>query len=171
MVPRSDTAIIEIAFCRPAAVSEVPSMGSTAISHAGPRPVPTNSPLKSIGALSFSPSPMTTNPSKSTVPRNLRIASTAAPSAPNLSPLPMNGTARMAAASVARTSSRARLRSGWRKSAPVSEVTLASLAKSIRLGRAGGGRHASTLSKAKQLARFAPLQSGWIESSRTEPDR
>ena len=47
----------------PLAVSVVPSIGSTATSHSGPVPSPTCSPLKSIGALSFSPSPMTTTPS------------------------------------------------------------------------------------------------------------
>ncbi len=53
------------------------------------------------------------------------MASTAAWSAPFLSPRPMNGTARMAAASVARTSSIARLRSGWRNSVPVSVAVFA----------------------------------------------
>ena len=43
-------------------VSRVPSIGSTATSHSGPLPSPTRSPLKSIGASSFSPSPMTTTP-------------------------------------------------------------------------------------------------------------
>ena len=104
----------ESAFWRPAAVSDVPSIGSTAMSQAGPRPLPTCSPLKSIGASSFSPSPMTITPSKLTVLRNARIASTAAPSAASFAPRPTNGTARMAAASVARTSSRARFRSGCR---------------------------------------------------------
>ena len=46
----------------PLAVSVVPSIGSTATSHSGPVPSPTCSPLKSIGALSFSPSPITTMP-------------------------------------------------------------------------------------------------------------
>ena len=70
----------------PSAVSRVPSIGSTATSHSGPVPSPTRSPLKSIGASSFSPSPMTTTPFMVTVPMRLRIASTAAPSAPFLSP-------------------------------------------------------------------------------------
>ncbi len=91
MVPRSATAMTDSAFCRPAAVSEVPSIGSTAMSHAGPRPLPTRSPLKSIGASSFSPSPITTTPSKLTVPRKARIASTAAPSAASFSPRPIHG--------------------------------------------------------------------------------
>ena len=112
MVPRSATAMTEIAFWRPAAVREVPSIGSTAISHFGPLPVPTSSPLNNIGALSFSPSPITTSPSKFTVPRKALMASTAALSASFLCPLPIKGCARMAAASVALTNSRARLRSG-----------------------------------------------------------
>ncbi|VXB45825.1 exported hypothetical protein [Pseudoclavibacter sp. 8L] len=123
--PRSATAMTLSAFCRPAAVRLVPSIGSTAISQSGPCPLPTCSPLKSIGASSFSPSPMTTTPAKSTVERNLRMASTAAPSAAFLSPRPMNGVARMAAASVARTNSIARLRSGFAKSCPCSGVEVA----------------------------------------------
>ena len=51
----------------PLAVSVVPSIGSTATSHSGPVPSPTCSPLKSIGASSFSPSPMTTTPFIDTV--------------------------------------------------------------------------------------------------------
>ena len=46
------------------------------------------SPLKSIGASSFSPSPITTTPSISTVASMCRIASTAARSAAILSPNP-----------------------------------------------------------------------------------
>jgi sulfite reductase beta subunit-like hemoprotein len=61
---------------------------------------------------------MTMTPSKFTVVRNARIASTAAPSAFSFCPRPMNGTERIAAASVARTSSIARLRSGCRGSCP-----------------------------------------------------
>ncbi|MFC5127251.1 hypothetical protein ACFPRL_29180 [Pseudoclavibacter helvolus] len=57
--------------------------------------------------------------------RNLRMASTAAPSAAFLSPRPMNGVARMAAASVARTNSIARFRSGFAKSCPCSGVGVA----------------------------------------------
>ena len=41
----------------------VPSIGSTAMSIAGAEPSPICSPLKSIGASSFSPSPITTTPS------------------------------------------------------------------------------------------------------------
>src|SRR4051794_33562060 len=65
-----------------------------------------------MGAWSFSPSPMTTTPRMLTVPMSARIASTAAPSPPFLSPRPTHRPAAMAAASVTRTSSRARLRSG-----------------------------------------------------------
>ena len=78
-------------------------------------PSPIFSPLKSMGALSFSPSPMTTMPSIGTLESTVRMASTAAPSAPSLSPRPIQRLAAMAAASVIRTSSMARLRSGaWR---------------------------------------------------------
>src|SRR6202023_715892 len=65
-----------------------------------------------MGASSFSPSPMTTTPSTAPPPSTTRMASTAAPSAPSLSPRPMNRAAAMAAASVTRTSSIARVRSG-----------------------------------------------------------
>src|SRR3954471_9418079 len=75
-------------------------------------PSPTCSPLNSIGAASFSPSPMTTMPSIGTVESTVRIASTAALSAPFLSPRPTQRDADSAADSVTRTSSRARLRSG-----------------------------------------------------------
>src|SRR5690606_26392293 len=93
-------------------ISVVPSMGSTATSHSGPSPLPTSSPLYSMGASSFSPSPITTTPRMDTVPINWRIASTAAWSPPFLSPLPTHRPAAIAAASVTRTSSIARLRSG-----------------------------------------------------------
>ena len=112
MVPRSLTAITARALPRPLAVSVVPSTGSTAMSVAGPEPSPTNSPLNSMGASSFSPSPITTMPSMGTLWRVIRMASTAAPSAPSLSPRPIQREAAMAAASVTRTMSRARLRSG-----------------------------------------------------------
>lgn len=102
-------------------------------------PSPMRSPQKSMGALSFSPSPMTTTPSKEMEPstcarararassqqrhvrrvsiacssvaragaRAFRIASTAAPSAASLSPLPSQCAAASAAASVTRTCNRA----------------------------------------------------------------
>src|SRR5205823_14085728 len=59
------------------------------ISTCGPLPLPTSSPLKSIGASSFSPSPITTTPSIETVSSIRRIASTAAWSALSLSPRPI----------------------------------------------------------------------------------
>src|SRR5262249_43150532 len=80
-------------------------------STSGP-PAPTCSPLKSIGASSFSPSPITTTPSMTTVSSIARIASTAAWSAAILSPRPIQRPAPIAAASVTRTSSSARFRSG-----------------------------------------------------------
>src|SRR5690242_18683113 len=55
---------------------------------------------------------MTTTPRMDTVPISTRIASTAAPSPPFLSPRPTQRPAAMAAASVTRTSSSARFRSG-----------------------------------------------------------
>src|SRR5918993_1528333 len=65
-----------------------------------------------MGALSFSPSPITTTPVIETEPSTWRMASTAAWSTASLSPKPILRAAAMAAASVTRTSSRARLRSG-----------------------------------------------------------
>ncbi len=65
-----------------------------------------------MGALSFSPSPITTVPFIDTVLIMWRIPRTAAPSAPILSPLPTQRAAASAAVSVTRTSSSARLRSG-----------------------------------------------------------
>ena len=106
--PRSRPAALGM----PLPVSVVPSIGSTATSHSGPVPSPTSSPLNSIGAWSFSPSPMTTTPRIETVLISLRIAFTAAPSAAFLSPLPTHRPAAIAAASVTRASSSARLRSG-----------------------------------------------------------
>src|SRR3954471_10068853 len=79
-----------------------------------------------MGASSFSPSPMTTRPSIVTLPSTMRMASTAAPSAPSLSPRPTQRLAASAAASVVRTSSMARLRSGaWRSDVMGPDVTLA----------------------------------------------
>src|SRR5579872_2864030 len=112
MEPRAATARTAIAFGMPLAHRRVPSIGSTATSHAGPVPSPTSSPLNSIGALSFSPSPMTTMPCIDTELISIRIALTAAPSAPILSPRPTQRAAAIAAASVTRASSSARLRSG-----------------------------------------------------------
>ena len=96
----------------PLAHSRVPSIGSTATSTAGPLPSPTSSPLNSMGALSFSPSPITTTPCIDTELMSVRIACTAAPSAPFLSPRPTHRADAIAAASVTRASSRARFRLG-----------------------------------------------------------
>jgi hypothetical protein len=63
--------------------------------------------------LSFSPSPITTVPRMPMVEIITRIALTATPSASFLSPRPTQRPAAIAAASVTRTSSRARLRSGF----------------------------------------------------------
>src|SRR4051794_8351800 len=101
-----------IAFGCPSAASRGPPSGAAAPSTSGREPEPTSSPLKSIGALSFSPSPMTTTPAMFTVPSISRMASTAAWSAASLSPRPTQRPAASAAASVTRTSSSARLRSG-----------------------------------------------------------
>jgi hypothetical protein len=60
------------------AQSVVPSSGSTAMSTFGPDPVPTFSPMNSIGASSISPSPITTVPSIASPLSSRRIASTAA---------------------------------------------------------------------------------------------
>ena len=77
-------------------------------------PSPISSPLWSIGASSFSPSPITTTPRIETVLTIRRMRSTAAWSAAFLSPRPIQREAPMAAASVTRTSSSARFRSGGR---------------------------------------------------------
>src|SRR5918994_4325328 len=66
-----------------------------------------------MGASSFSPSPITTTPSIATVSASIRRAPTAAPSAPSLSPRPIQRAQASAAYSVVRTSSMARLRSGF----------------------------------------------------------
>src|SRR5579884_1653106 len=111
MVPRSASATTDMAPGWPLAVSRVPSMGSTATSTSGSMPLPTSSPKKSIGASSFSPSPMMTVPRMSTEASAVRMASTARWSASSLLPRPWRGAAASAAASVTRSSSRARLRS------------------------------------------------------------
>jgi hypothetical protein len=66
------------AFAPPFAVIVVPSSGSSAISIGGPFPLPTFSPIKSIGASSRSPSPITTVPAIARLFNASRIASTAA---------------------------------------------------------------------------------------------
>src|SRR4051794_31167726 len=79
---------------------------------------------------------MTTIPSMSIEARTGRIASTAALSTSSLSPRPMKRPAAMAAASVTRTSSSARLRSGSGGRSPAAPITA-----SLYLGprRSGGG--------------------------------
>ena len=66
---------------------------------------PTFSPMKSMGASSRSPSPMTTVPAIGTVSRTRRMASTAAWSDPCRSPRPMVRAAAIAASSTTRTNS------------------------------------------------------------------
>ena len=102
----ADKAMTAIAPGIPDAVRVVPSTGSTATSTTIPFPVPTRSPLKSIGALSLAPSPITTKPSMSRVERWRRMPSTAAWSAASLSPRPSHRAAPIAAVSVTRTRSR-----------------------------------------------------------------
>src|ERR1041385_3856087 len=111
MLPRSASATTATAPGWPLAVRRVPSMGSTATSTSGSRPLPIASPKYSIGASSFSPSPMTTVPFMSTDPRAERMASTARWSASFSFPRPCSGAAASAAASVTRRSSSARFRS------------------------------------------------------------
>src|SRR5438270_9539069 len=149
-----------IAFGCPSAVSLVPSSGSTATSTSGPVPLPTRSPLKSIGALSFSPSPITTTPSIETVSSMKRIASTAAWSADSLSPRPIQRAAAIAAASVTRTSSSARLRSGAADGlSPAARVTWLT-----RPSYCGSDRSAS--------ARLSvALSSRWLPPGPSEADR
>ena len=80
-----------MAFAWPWATRLVPSSGSTAMSmttSSGP-PVPTGSPIQSIGASSRSPSPMTMVPRISTSSIVARMASVAAWSASSLWPRPM----------------------------------------------------------------------------------
>ena len=90
---------------RPLATRFVPSTGSTAMSTSRP-PLPTSSPMKSIGASSRSPSPMTMRPEISISPSDSRIFSTAAPSAASRSPRPIQRDAASAALSVTFTKSR-----------------------------------------------------------------
>src|SRR5579883_3012271 len=111
MEPLRAIATTDNALGSPLEVSVVPSIGSTATSTPGGLPLPTRSPMYSIGASSFSPSPMTTTPSMSTLFSVNRIAVTAAWSAAFLSPRPIQRAAASAAASVTRASSNARLRS------------------------------------------------------------
>jgi hypothetical protein len=92
----------------------VPSNGSTAISTRGPFPVPTFSPMNSIGASSRSPSPMTMVPTIARLFISRRMASTAAWSAAFSLPRPRNFAAATAARSVTRAISSDRIRSSGR---------------------------------------------------------
>src|SRR6185436_3667943 len=105
--PLSDAASTAIALVAPVAQRFVPSSGSTAMSTGMP-PLPTFSPMNSIGASSRSPSPMTMVPSMSTASISWRMASTATWSAYFRSPWPMVRAAAMAARSTTRTNSRER---------------------------------------------------------------
>ncbi len=109
------------------------------MSMAGP-PRPTFSPMNSIGASSISPSPITTVPSICTVSKDLRMASTAAPSASFFLPRPIQREAASAAASVTRTSSRARLRSVTANSAADRVVLMARFSGFSRVTRLIGRR-------------------------------
>src|SRR5438067_315720 len=93
MAPRSARATTEMAPGRPEAVRLVPSIGSTATSTSGSRPLPICSPKNSIGASSFSPSPITTVPFMSTEESDSLIAWTARRSAASLFPRPCSGAA------------------------------------------------------------------------------
>ena len=98
--PFSEIASTEKALGSPFAVNLVPSNGSTAISNLGPFNVPSFSPIYNIGASSISPSPITTVPSIFILFNSLLIGSTAPLSAANLSFLPINLDAPIAAFSV-----------------------------------------------------------------------
>ena len=109
-LPLDPIAITDITFGRPFAIKVVPSNGSTAMSTSilSLALFPTFSPIYNIGASSSSPSPITTSPLIFTDSKAFLIASTAAPSAPFLSPLPINFDDTKAAASVTLTSSSAK---------------------------------------------------------------
>src|SRR5262245_28540286 len=165
----------------PLLIRVVPSIGSTATSTSGPPfQSPTRSPLNSIGALSFSPSPMTTTPRMGSELISRRIASTAAPSPPSLSPRPTQRPAAIAAASVTRTRSRARLRSsscgclmvasshpGCRKSLQIAPVTARSTPD--RDPQPGACR-ASAKMRCVETAAPTPPDTPPVRSSRTPKD-
>src|SRR6056297_965868 len=111
MDPRGPMAITVSAFGMSLAVSVVPSSGSSAMSTPGPLPVPTSSPMNSIGASSRSPSPITTTPEISSRFNCSRIAFTAAWSAAFSSPRPIRSTVAIAACSATRARPRDSMRS------------------------------------------------------------
>ena len=108
-MPGSPNAIVASAPGRPFAQKDVPSRGSTATSKSGPpSPRPTTSPLNSMGASSFSPSPMTTVPCPGACARMRRIASVAAPSAASWSCRPTHARQANAAPCVAASATASR---------------------------------------------------------------
>ena len=115
--PCSLAASTVMAFGEPVAHRLVPSSGSTAMSTAGKvkppllllllcEAAPTFSPMKSMGASSRSPSPMTMVPSMGMWSIILRMVSTAAWSDPWRSPRPMVRAHAMAACSTTRSISK-----------------------------------------------------------------
>src|SRR5438477_1066831 len=129
--PSSAIAGTASALAPPLAVIVVPSSGSSAMSILGPCPVPTVSPIYSIGASSRSPSPITTVPSIDRLFSACRIASTAAWSAAFSSPRPISREADNAASSVTRTASSARLRSILELSATAPSLAVRSASSEI----------------------------------------
>src|SRR5262245_32497859 len=115
--PCCDAASTAMALEAPVAHRLVPSSGSTAMSTGvEPGPRPTFSPMKSMGASSRSPSPITMVPSMSTLSISLRMDSTATWSEYLRSPCPMVRAAAIAARSTTRTNSRgrsSRCMAGW----------------------------------------------------------
>src|SRR5690348_8766703 len=104
---------------------------------------------------------MTTTPCIEIELISLRMASTAAPSPPSLSPRPTQRPADSAAASVTRTSSSARLRSSssrLRRTGSVIPNSGMSLLRPLRRSarRAGGARHRDTVSHNGQVASHEP---------------
>ncbi len=120
--PFSEAARTVIALPWPPATRFVPSSGSTAMSISGwpGTRAPTSSPMYSIGASSRSPSPMTIRPHIGISSIAWRMASVAAWSAPVVSPRPIRRAESIAAASVTRIISRARISSMGRFS-PVTQ--------------------------------------------------
>src|SRR6266511_391948 len=112
-----------------------------------------------MGALSFSPSPITTTPVIGTEPSTCRMASTAAWSTASLSPKPILRAAAMAAASVTRTSSRARLRSGASRSR---RASIGHTSSSVPGTAVGPGDHFPRQRKfAHHQDHGIPRRSGW----------
>src|SRR5881628_2085418 len=106
--PLLEAASTVIALGAPVAQRFVPSSGSTAMStsRSSARPRPTFSPMKSIGASSRSPSPMTTVPRMAIASISLRIDSVATWSECRRSPCPMVRAQATAATSHTRRKSR-----------------------------------------------------------------